>query len=119
MTTVLDSIRDARDAMSVRRVFGEPYELNGVTVIPVARVVGGGGGGSGEGTRNEEVGSGFGAGFGLRAEPVGVYEVRNGRITWKPVIDIGRLAKSLQVLTGIGSVCATLVALRRGRPSAS
>ena len=34
-------IEQARDAMTVRRVFGDPYEKNGVTVIPAARVQGG------------------------------------------------------------------------------
>jgi uncharacterized spore protein YtfJ len=40
---VQELITQARDAMSVRRIFGEPYEKNGVTVIPAARVQGGGG----------------------------------------------------------------------------
>jgi uncharacterized spore protein YtfJ len=30
-------IEQARDTMTVRRVFGDPYEKNGVTVIPAAR----------------------------------------------------------------------------------
>jgi len=38
-------IAQARDALTVKRVFGEPYEKNGVTMIPVARVQGGAGGG--------------------------------------------------------------------------
>lgn len=37
---VQDVITQARDAITVKRVFGEPYERNGVTVIPVARVKG-------------------------------------------------------------------------------
>ena len=35
----------ASDAITVRRVFAEPYEKNGTTVIAAARVQGGGGGG--------------------------------------------------------------------------
>jgi uncharacterized spore protein YtfJ len=31
----------ARDAISVRRVFGEPIEHDGVVLVPVARVGGG------------------------------------------------------------------------------
>jgi hypothetical protein len=31
-------IADARDALTVKRVLGEPYEHNGVTVLPVAKV---------------------------------------------------------------------------------
>ena len=41
-------ISGARDAVSVKRVYGEPYEKNGLTVIPAATVRGGGGGGMGE-----------------------------------------------------------------------
>ena len=43
----------ARDTFTVRRVFGEAYERDGVLVVPVARVTGvmgtGAGGGEGEG----------------------------------------------------------------------
>ena len=38
----------ARDALTVKRVFGEPYEKDGLTIIPAARVQGAVGGGSGE-----------------------------------------------------------------------
>ena len=36
--SVLDEIRGTRDALNVRRVFGDAYELDGTSVIPVARV---------------------------------------------------------------------------------
>jgi uncharacterized spore protein YtfJ len=49
------------DAMHVRRVFGEPYQQNGVTIIPVAAVGGGWGGGGGQG-ENQETGWGGRAG---------------------------------------------------------
>ena len=41
-----DAGRALADLLTVRRVFGEPVVRDDVTVIPVARVVGGGGGGS-------------------------------------------------------------------------
>jgi uncharacterized spore protein YtfJ len=109
---VMGELRGSRDAVSVRRVFGDPYELDGVTVIPVARVGGGGGGGGGLGA-DDEPGGGFGSGFGLGARPLGVYEVRDGAVNWKPAIDASRLAKGGQVLMGIIAVCTTLVLLRR------
>jgi uncharacterized spore protein YtfJ len=45
-------IGQARDAVGVRRIFGEPYKRDGVTIIPAAAIRGGsgGGGGGGEGT---------------------------------------------------------------------
>ena len=42
---LLDTVRDS---MTVRRVFGDPYERDGATVIPAARVRGAGGGGGGK-----------------------------------------------------------------------
>ncbi len=108
---VFESIRGSRDALSVKRVFGEAYEVDGVTIIPVARVAGGGGGGAREGEESE--GSGYGSGFGLRASPVGIYEVRDGQVEWKPVVDVTRLAKGGQVLAGIVAVCVALVMWQR------
>jgi hypothetical protein len=34
---VQDVIAQARDSLTVKRVFGEPNEKNGVTMIPVAK----------------------------------------------------------------------------------
>lgn len=110
--SVLDSIRGTRDAITVRRVFGDPVEVDGVTVIPVARVAGGGGGGGGEGSKAEETGSGFGTGFGLRVHPVGVYRVRDGEVEWKPTVDVTSLARTGQLLGGVVVVCVAAVAMR-------
>ena len=38
-------LSQARDAMNARRVFGEPIDRGGVTVVPVVRLIGGAGGG--------------------------------------------------------------------------
>jgi uncharacterized spore protein YtfJ len=78
-------LRGARDAISVRRVFGEPIEHDGVVIVPAA-AVGGGGGGGGD---NESNGGG---GFGLRARPVGAYVIKDGEVTWQPAVDPTRLA---------------------------
>lgn len=74
----------ARDALTVKRVFGDAYEVDGVTVIPVARLAGGSGGGG------SEQGDG-GGGFGLAAAPAGVYVVDGGRVRWQPAVDVNRL----------------------------
>ena len=83
------------DVMTVRRVFGEPYERDGVTIIPAAAVRGGGGSGSGkeegrtaegrpEGGRQE----GEGGGFGITARPAGAYVYKDGTVTWQPAVDV-------------------------------
>jgi uncharacterized spore protein YtfJ len=88
-TELLERIQEAEDAISVRRVFGEPYEKEGVTVIPAARVTGGAGGGRGEAPDGE--GSGTGTGLGLSAKPVGVFVIADGGVTWRPAVDVNRV----------------------------
>jgi uncharacterized spore protein YtfJ len=47
LSSVLDKLGAVKDAMTVSRVFGESYQVDGVTIVPVATVRGGGGGGGG------------------------------------------------------------------------
>ena len=86
---VQELLGQARDTMTVSRVFGEPYERDGVTVIPVAKIRGGAGGGTGE--NQEEHASGGGYGFGLTATPAGVYVIQDGKVQWRPAIDVNRI----------------------------
>jgi uncharacterized spore protein YtfJ len=88
-------ITGARDVISVKRVYGEPYEKNGLTVIPAATVRGGGGGGMGE---SEGAESGGGGGFGLMARPSGAWIIENGDATWKPAIDVNRIVLGGQII---------------------
>jgi uncharacterized spore protein YtfJ len=84
----------AQDAITVKRVFGEPYERDGIVVIPAARVGGGGGGGGGEGPE----GGGRGAGFGLGAQPVGAYVIQGGTVRWQPALDVTQIVLRTQAL---------------------
>ena len=96
-----------KDAYTVRRVFGDPIEKDGVIVIPVAMVSGGGGGGEGKSTDASE-GEGEGGGFGGMARPVGVYVVRADSVRWQPALDI--------TLLGMGGIAlSALIALVLGR----
>lgn len=115
---VFDELRGVRDTLAVGRVFGDPYNVDGSTIIPVARIAGGGAGGGGGGTDTDDTeGHGFGTGFGLGARPVGVYEVRDGQLAWKPAIDADRIARGGQLLTAIAMLCGTLIFLRLRRQS--
>jgi uncharacterized spore protein YtfJ len=93
-------MQQTRDALTVTRLFGEPHERNGVTVIPVAVVRGGGGGGQGEGPGPEGVGtgSGSGGGFGLAAKPAGVYVIEGNRVSWRPAVDVNRIVLGGQIV---------------------
>ncbi|HEY7791838.1 MAG TPA: hypothetical protein VIC33_15090 [Vicinamibacterales bacterium] len=82
---------NAQQAMNVRRVFGDPIQVDGATVIPAA-VVGGGGGGA---ARGESEG---GVGFGLKAKPAGAFVVKDGRVAWRPAIDVNRIVLGGQIV---------------------
>ena len=74
-----------RDAINARRIYGDAVETEGVTVVPAAAVFGGtGGGGDAEGDG--------GAGFGLAGRPVGAFVIRGEEVTWKPAVDVNRIA---------------------------
>ncbi len=92
-------MQQARDALTVKRVFGEPYEHGDVTVIPVAAIRGGAGGGHGEGGPDAGGGgSGSGGGFGLTAKPAGVYVIRGEAVRWQPAVDVNRIILGGQIV---------------------
>jgi uncharacterized spore protein YtfJ len=95
-TGVRETIQRATDALTVRRVFGEPYEKNGVTVIPAARVQGGGGGGEGEGPAGE--GKGGGSGYAMNAKPTGAFVIHGDDVVWRPAVDVNRVILGAQVV---------------------
>jgi len=90
---VVSKLNGIKDVMTVQRVFGEPTQVDGITVMPVAVVRGGGGAGGGGGSMPDEnqQGEGAGLGFGLNARGIGVYAVRDGDITWQPAVDVTRI----------------------------
>jgi uncharacterized spore protein YtfJ len=79
----LEAVNQAKDVINVRRVYGEPYQENGLTIIPAANVTGGGGGGG-------DIAGNGGAGFGVRAKPAGAWVIKNGEATWRPAFDLNR-----------------------------
>jgi uncharacterized spore protein YtfJ len=103
-TGVRETIERATEAMTVRRVFGEPYERNGVTVIPAARVQGGAGGGEGEGPGGD--GRGGGSGYALNAKPTGAFVIRGDEVVWRPAVDVNRVILGAQLV----AVAAILLA---------
>jgi uncharacterized spore protein YtfJ len=98
------TIEHAKDAITVRRVFGEPYERNGITLIPAARVQGGAGGGAGTGP--EGTGSGGGTGFGVNAKPLGAFVINGEDVSWRPAIDVNRAILGGQVVAIVALLAA-------------
>jgi uncharacterized spore protein YtfJ len=109
---VQELLSSARDAISVKRVYGDPYEKNGLTVIPAAAVRGGGGGGIGE-REGEE--SGKGGGFGVMARPSGAWIIDNGNVTWKPAVDVNRIVLGGQIVALAAVVVTGRVLLAHSR----
>lgn len=92
-------LSEVKDAITVKRVYGDPIEKDGMTVIPVAFVRGGGGG--------------SGSGFGVSARPAGVYVIKDGDVVWRPAFDLGRTILWGQ-LTGIALIL-TLRSMSKSR----
>lgn len=86
----------ARDLMTVRRVFGEPFEKDGTTIIPAVRIAGGSGAGGGQDPGSGAQGGG--GGFGVSARPVGAFVISGGRTTWQPAIDVNRVILGTQIV---------------------
>jgi uncharacterized spore protein YtfJ len=93
MPNIDELLSGARDAVTVRRVYGEPIERNGVTIVPAAAVRGWGGGGGDSAGRG-----GGGLGYTVAGRPVGVYVLENGRARWRPAVDVNRLLLLLAAL---------------------
>jgi uncharacterized spore protein YtfJ len=96
--------------LSVRRAFGTAYEKDGLLIIPVAVVAGGGGAGTGhprhrapaadagsrpeggpaghEATPQDPQGADTGGGFGGLVLPMGAYVVKGGQVRWVSAVDI-------------------------------
>jgi len=113
---VQEMLTGARDAITVGRVFGEPFEKNGVTILPAASVRGGGGGGSGESPQGE--GKGTGGGFGVTARPVGAYVIRGDEVRWEPAVDVTRMALMGQAVALIALLVIRSIVKSRAKTKA-
>lgn len=124
---VQEVMNQARDALTVKRVFGEPYVRNGLTIIPVARVMGGGGGGEGRmaatppGVEEKAAptGSGFGGGFGVAAAPAGVYVVDEADVRWVAALDVNRIVVGAQVVAIVFLLVIRSIARARAKATKS
>lgn len=90
-----DILTRVGDQLGIRRVFGEPIERDGVTVVTVAVSIGGGGGGEGPGTQ------GIGGGFGGMVRGIGAYAISNGQVRYVPVVDTTALAAIFAMAIGV------------------
>jgi uncharacterized spore protein YtfJ len=110
---VLDAVRAAVDGTTAGRVFGAPVTADGIVLLPVARVAGGGGGGTGP-VAEDGWPEGTGGGFGTTGRGLGVFVIRNGKVMWRPAIDVNRVVLGGQVVAVVALLVLRSV-LRAGR----
>ena len=108
--TLDELIAKAKDSLQVTMVYGEPYEKDGVTVIPAATIMGGGGGGNGQDREGQK---GQGAGFGVSAKPAGAFIIKDGNVRWEPAVDVNRLIGTVGLIALAGLFIGTRIARRR------
>jgi uncharacterized spore protein YtfJ len=109
----LDVIRTTVADMA-DKVYADPVRQDGVIVIPAATVgAGGGGGGGANGPEGTEAGGG--GGFGLSAKPAGAFIIRDGKVRWRPVVDVNRVILGAQAVAVAALLVARAVILHRSR----
>jgi uncharacterized spore protein YtfJ len=93
------------------KVFGEPVERDGTTVIPVAAMRMGFGGGTNSDPSKHQDGEGAGGGGTMTA--VGYIELKDGKTRFVPVMRIERMVVALLAAVLVG----VTIGSRRGRNS--
>ena len=101
-------------AATVKNVFGDPIQLEGKTVVPVAKVVMGFGSGFGSGPAPHQSSTnaqaeGGGGGGGMRAVPAGALEITASETRFIPFHD----TRSLALAFGAGLFLGALLLRRR------
>lgn len=99
-------LRDALDSIvpdpAAAQVYGQPYEtVDGVTVVPVAKV------------RGRTKPGAADADLRLTAKPVGVFVIKNGEATWAPAVDSTRIALMGELIGLVAATFASLAMVRR------
>ena len=105
------NLREARDVIDAlpadpdaSRLFGQAYETaDGATVIPVARL------------RGRSAPGGDDPRIRLGAKPLGIFVVKDGKATFVPAVDAGRIAM-MGILVGLVSAALAGVAMVRRPP---
>lgn len=106
MATITKQLADSVSSMGVKASYGEPVNLDGTTIIPVAVTSFGFGGGAAEG-------EGEGGGGGGFAAPVGAYVTRDGFTRFEPNL-IALLTVGIPFICVAGRAVARVIrALKR------
>lgn len=120
-TDMLEKIgQSLASSATVKSVFGDPIQLEGKTVVPIAKIAYGFGAGGGSGPRKhngarpdspDEKAEGGGGGGGVRAFPAGALEITATSTRFVPFTDLRWLAG----VFAAGALLGTLLATRKSR----
>jgi uncharacterized spore protein YtfJ len=122
MTNPALDLADRFRSIGVKSVYGDPIDLDGSTIVPVAVSTfgfgagegeGNGDGAAGEGTTGKMGGSGAGGGGGGYSWPVGAYVSESGTVRFEPNV-ISLIIVSVPLIAVTGKALALIVkALKR------
>lgn len=97
LSSIAEIVKKSAD---INLVFGSKQEVKGKTVIPVSSVKYGFGAGSGKHSgkqEDEETAEGSGGGGGIMNQPLGLFEITEEKICFKPVINFNHILKLILV----------------------
>jgi uncharacterized spore protein YtfJ len=113
VTEILDQ---ARDSLTVRRVYGEPIKQDGTMMVPAATVWGGAGGGEGASGAESAGPTGVGGGWGGYAHPAGAFVIDHGQVRWQPAVNVNRMILGGQIVFVVGLILLrSILGARRRR----
>src|SRR5438093_66914 len=110
---LVENLADKLSSIGVRTAYGEPLDLDGRTIIPVAAVWSGFGGGGGSGQDSME---GYGGGGGSMVWPLGVYvkDTESSSVVFRPNT-ISVIVAATPAILVAGAVLRSIAkTLRRG-----
>lgn len=108
MAQLTQQLADTVTQVGVRSAYGDPVEVDGATIIPVACTSYGFGSGEGGGGLEDAQGEGSGGGGGGMSVPVGAYITRDGSTRFEPNI-IALLAVGVPFVWVAGRALARIV----------
>ena len=108
LNKLFETIENTRQAANWQAAFGQPQEIDGRTIIPVARVGYAYGLGFGQGSAPSEeegepasTGEGGGSGGGSTTTPLGAIVVTPARVYFEETVDASKIAIAAMVLGAV------------------
>ncbi|TFD82199.1 hypothetical protein [Cryobacterium fucosi] len=110
MTSLPEKLAEISRSAGVKTAYGDPVQVDGISLVPVALVYYGFGGGEGD---SAESGKGSGGGGGGMSLPIGAYVKSGGSLRFEPNV-ISLLAVGIPFVWVAGKAIARVIrALKR------